>query len=174
MNETRTRDPSQPGLDASRDPSKKEDADPLRSASTARTFKSTGPTGPTGPGGRKAAEMLGLRGHEAGTRCARVTGPTGPRRLDFAAINAAALRDLPALLVRWLPDGRVNGREYESRNPRRADRHPGSFRVNLRTGRWSDFATGDRGGDPVSLAAFLFNLSQADAARRLVDMLGVS
>lgn len=96
------------------------------------------------------------------------------RRLDFAAINAAALRELPALLARWLPNGRVNGREYEARNPRRGDRHPGSFRVNLRTGRWSDFATGDRGGDPVSLAAFLFDLSQIDAARRLADMLGVS
>jgi hypothetical protein len=94
-------------------------------------------------------------------------------RLDFGAVNAAALRELPLLLARWLPDGRVNGREYEARNPRRGDRHPGSFRVNLRTGRWSDFATGDKGGDPVSLAAYLFNLSQAEAARRLADMLGV-
>ena len=81
---------------------------------------------------------------------------------------------MPTLLARWLPDGRVIGREYEARNPRRVDRHPGSFRVNLRTGRWSDFATGDKGGDPVSLAAYLFGLQQADAARRLADMLGVS
>jgi len=56
-------------------------------------------------------------------------------------------------------------------NPRRHDRSPGSFKVNLRTGRWADFATGDKGGDPVSLAAYLFNLSQADAARRLAAML---
>ena len=96
-----------------------------------------------------------------------------PARIDFAAINAAANSELPTLLARWLPDGRVNGREYEARNPRRGDRHPGSFRVNLRTGRWSDFATGDSGGDPVSLAAYLFGLSQIDAARRLADMLGV-
>jgi hypothetical protein len=96
------------------------------------------------------------------------------RHPDFAAVNTAALRELPTLLARWMPDGRVNGREYEARNPHRADRRPGSFRVNLRTGRWSDFATGDKGGDPVSLAAFRFNLSQADAARRLADMLGVS
>ena len=98
---------------------------------------------------------------------------TGRRRLDFAAVNAAALRELPALLARWLPDGRAEGREWTARNPRRADRQPGSFRVNLRTGRWSDFATRDRGGDPVSLAAYLFGLSQADAARHLADMLGV-
>lgn len=95
-------------------------------------------------------------------------------RLDYGAVNAAALRELPTLLARWLPDGRVNGREYEARNPRRGDRHPGSFRVNLRSGRWSDFATGDKGGDPVSLAAYLFNLPQSDAARRLAHMLEVS
>jgi hypothetical protein len=83
------------------------------------------------------------------------------------------MRDLGVLLARWLPEGRVVAGEYIARNPRRADRHAGSFRINLRTGRWSDFATGDKGGDPVSLAAFLFNLSQASAARRLIDMLGV-
>ena len=99
--------------------------------------------------------------------------PSKKGRVDFAAINAAALRELPTLLARWLPDGRANGREYEGRNPRRADRHPGSFRVSLRSGRWSDFATGDRGGDPVSLAAYLHGLSQIEAARRLADMLGV-
>ena len=97
-----------------------------------------------------------------------------PSRLDFAAINAAARRELATLLARWLPDGRVNGREYEARNPRRGDKHPGSFRVNLRTGMWSDFAIGASGGDPVSLAAYLFALSQTDAARRLADMLGVN
>jgi hypothetical protein len=94
-------------------------------------------------------------------------------RLDFGAVNAAAMRELPALLARWLPDGRANGREFDARNPCRSDRHLGSFRMNLRTGRWSDFATGDEGGDPVSLAAYLFGLSQTDAARRLADMLGV-
>ncbi len=98
---------------------------------------------------------------------------TAARRLDFDTINATALGELASLLCRWLPDGRVNGREYEARNPRRADRHPGSFRANLHTGRWADFATGDRGGDPISLAAYLFNLSQIEAARRLADMLGV-
>ena len=45
-----------------------------------------------------------------------------------------------------------------ARNPTRPDRRPGSFKINLTTGRWADFATGDRGGDPVSLAAYLFGL----------------
>ncbi len=93
---------------------------------------------------------------------------------DFMAVNRAALAALPALLGRWLPDGRKEGREWVVRNPRRHDRKPGSFKVNLETGKWSDFASGDRGGDVVSLAAFLGGLSQIDAARSLAEMLGVT
>jgi hypothetical protein len=94
-------------------------------------------------------------------------------RIDFATINRAALAELPALLSRWLPDGRREGREYVARNPTRTDRRPGSFRVNVATGRWADFATGDKGGDVVSLAAYLAGIGQADAARRLANMLGL-
>ena len=94
-------------------------------------------------------------------------------RLDFPAINRAALASLPALLRRWLPDGRLVGREYTARNPRRADRRPGSFRVNVNSGRWADFACDAKGGDVVSLAAYLSGTGQAEAARALGDMLGV-
>ncbi|BAK84061.1 hypothetical protein [Komagataeibacter medellinensis] len=93
--------------------------------------------------------------------------------VDFARINSAALASLPALLGRWLPDGKREGHEWVARNPRRSDREPGSFKVNMNTCRWSDFATGDRGGDPVSLAAYLFNIRQGEAASRLVAMLGL-
>ncbi len=95
------------------------------------------------------------------------------RRIDFAAVNAAALAALPALLARWLPDGRVTGREFVARNPTRHDRRPGSFRINMQTGKWADFATYDRGGDVVSLAAYLAGTGQADAARKLADILGM-
>ncbi len=95
------------------------------------------------------------------------------QRLDFEAINRAALANLSSLLRRWLPEGALVGREYTSRNPRRADRRPGSFRVNVNSGRWADFATGDKGGDVVSLAAYLSGTGQAEAARALADMLGV-
>ena len=81
--------------------------------------------------------------------------------------------ELPALLSRWLPDGRLVGHEFEARNPTRADRRPGSFRVNVSTGKWADFATGDVGGDAVSLAAYLSGTGQAEAARALAELLGV-
>ncbi len=94
-------------------------------------------------------------------------------RIDFPAVNAAALRVLPSLLARWAPGGVIRGSEYTVRNPTRADRRAGSFRVNIRTGKWADFATGDAGGDVVSLAAYLSGTGQADAARALADMLGL-
>jgi hypothetical protein len=94
--------------------------------------------------------------------------------IDFAAVNRAALARLPIILARWLPGGRIEGREYVVRNPTRRDQRPGSFKVSLNTGRWGDFATGDKGGDPVSLAAYLAGCSQIEAARRLAAMLGLA
>jgi len=96
-----------------------------------------------------------------------------PGRVKFEHINRAALAVLPTLLGRWLPFGQIEGHEYVVLNPKRADRRPGSFSINIRTGRWADFATGDKGGDPISLAAFLADVSQVEAARRLAAMLHI-
>ena len=96
------------------------------------------------------------------------------RPIDFCLVNRVALVALLGLLERWLPGGRTEGAEYVVLNPRRSDQHLGSFRVNLRTGRWADFAvTGVRGGDPVSLAAYLAGIGQLEAAERLAEMLGL-
>ncbi len=107
--------------------------------------------------------------------------PTGDRRapprglrpapVPIAAVAAAALPHLPALCARWLPGGRRVGREWTCGSLRG---EPGaSCKVNLATGRWADFATGQRGGDAVSLAAAIFGVSQAEAACRLSAMLGL-
>ena len=95
------------------------------------------------------------------------------REVDFPAVSRAAVAALPAVLARLIPGGKILGREYTALNPTRADRRPGSFKVNLRTGRWADFATGDKGGDPVSLCAYVEGVSQSEAARRLARMLGL-
>ncbi len=95
-------------------------------------------------------------------------------RIDFRQINSRALAVLPDILRRWLPDGRRLGGEWVARNPRRIDLHLGSFRINLGSGKWADFATGDRGGDVISLAAYLGGCSQTEAARRLAKMRGLS
>jgi hypothetical protein len=95
------------------------------------------------------------------------------RFVDFGAVNAAARANLLAVLARVLPNGRRERREYLALNPRRADRRLGSFQINLQTGKWADFATNDKGGDPISLVAYVENISQFDAALRLAQMLGV-
>ena len=95
-------------------------------------------------------------------------------RIDFARINRAALAVLPRLLERWLPSGWAEGAEYVALNPRRRDHRLGSFRVNMRTGRWADFAIAHaRGGDVVSLVAYLSDIGQVEAAQRLTVMLGL-
>jgi hypothetical protein len=94
--------------------------------------------------------------------------------INFGAINNAALAALPVLLRRWLPDGHRRGREWIARNPTRDDRHPGSFSINLQTGRWGDFADGAKGGDVIGLYAYLRGVGQGEAARELARLLGIN
>ena len=96
------------------------------------------------------------------------------RRLDFDDVNRAALAALPAILARLAPGGKIIAGEYVARNPKRADKHAGSFKVNMRSGRWADFAIGVTGGDAVALVAYLEGVSQGDAARLLAGMLGLT
>ncbi|MGB6660468.1 MAG: hypothetical protein WBE90_15660 [Xanthobacteraceae bacterium] len=129
---------------------------------------------------RKKNPGRGGTRHGAGyaTSKARISRPpTNTKRVDFEAINRAALPVLPILLARWLPSGRRVGLEYVALNPTRADQHLGSFKIAVsgpRAGKWADFATGDNGGDAISLAAYLFGLSQVGAARKIAIMLGIA
>jgi len=100
-------------------------------------------------------------------------GEQGDDWVDFPKVNRAALARLPDILARWLPGGRLEGAEYVALNPRRTDKRPGSFKVNMRTGRWADFATGDKGGDAIALVAYLRGCTQFEAGRRLAAMLGI-
>lgn len=98
---------------------------------------------------------------------------SGATAIDFAAVNAAALAAFPAVLARILPGGKRVGSEYVALNPRREDQRRGSFQINMRTGRWSDFAVDLKGGDVISLCAYLEGINQSEAARRLAHMLGL-
>lgn len=92
----------------------------------------------------------------------------------MAAVNGVALGSLDSLLAQWPPDGKREGREWVARNPTRSDTHLGSFKINLSTGAWADFATGDKGGDVVSLYAYLEGVKQGEAAGRLAQELGLN
>ena len=96
-----------------------------------------------------------------------------PGRIDFRRINSVAVRNGEAVAQAFLPDGRREGREWAARNPRRADRRLGSFKVNLDTGKGADFATGDRFSDFVGMVAFVMAIGQREAALSLAEALGV-
>lgn len=99
---------------------------------------------------------------------------TERRRIAFRRIADAALDRADVLVPRWLPDGRREGAEWVATNPTRNDQRRGSFKVNLRTGKWSDFAVdGAGGGDLTALAAYLFRLTQGQAAVKIADAVGI-
>lgn len=94
--------------------------------------------------------------------------------LPFKAIAAEALNRSEFLLPSWLPDGKWEGDEWVTKNPRRDDRKAGSFSINRKTGIWKDFAADDGGADLVSLYAFLFTSgSQKEAVLDLGKEFGI-
>lgn len=82
------------------------------------------------------------------------SGAVRSGRIDFERVNRSALARSVAVVRGLLPEGRLEGHEYVARNPLRPDRRLGSFKVNVTNGRWADFATGDGGGDLVSLVVW--------------------
>lgn len=97
---------------------------------------------------------------------------TNSKNLDFALINNAILANFLQYLQKWIPGGWFEGNEYIPLNPNRHDRKPGSFKINCRTGKWCDFATGDRGNNPISLYAYLSKATYIKAALDLANGLG--
>lgn len=95
------------------------------------------------------------------------------KKPDFKHVAGAALSSINQVLAHWLPGGKREGKEYISVNPIRADQKAGSFSVNLNNGIWSDFATGDKGGDLIGLVAYLEGVSQGQARDQLAQFLGL-
>lgn len=89
-----------------------------------------------------------------------------------AAAALASFADTMSFL--GLAGGKHQGPEYLPLNPRRPDNSPGSFSINTTTGAWGDFAIGASGLDLVSLAAYLADEKQSDAARRLAQHFGIA
>ncbi len=87
-------------------------------------------------------------------------GPLPPIR--FAELAEALLGRAVDLVARWLPGGAKRGHEWVCGSL--AGGAGSSCSVNLANGRWSDFSTGEAGGDLLSLYAAIHGLSQARAA----------
>lgn len=95
------------------------------------------------------------------------------KQLSFEEVRDAARPFIEQILERWLPHGKRQRNEYVALNPTRSDRNLGSFTINIYTGEWCDFATSDKGGDIISLAAYLQGISQKEALYLVANMLGV-
>lgn len=93
--------------------------------------------------------------------------------IDFQLIASEALSRWNHLLPMWLFGGKLDGYEFKALNPTRSDSKVGSFSVNVRTGAWADFATDDKGGDLVSLYAYLHGIDQLAAAKAVAAIVGV-
>ena len=124
-----------------------------------------------------AAHVQDIRAERASLHRSRARRYHASGRVDFDRHQpCGAVAPRPRSSQRLLPNGRREGNEYVALNPRRGDRHLGSFRINLANGRWADFALADksaRGGDPISLVAYVLNIKQSEAARGLMRMLGM-
>jgi putative DNA primase/helicase len=93
---------------------------------------------------------------------------------DFRRIKESYRWNPLSALKQLIPNGRIEGNDYVVANPRRNDRKAGSFRIDIVAGRFNDFATGDRGGDIIDLAAFVYNCNAAAAADKLGRLSGFS
>jgi putative DNA primase/helicase len=114
--------------------------------------------------------MTRLRPRETASGCARLDGALVT---DFARIAQAALSNAGNLLLYLFPLGHQTGREFCVGNLNGA---PGdSLKVNLDTGKWTDFASGDKGGaDLISLWARVHDCNNGEAAKEMAARLGLS
>lgn len=100
-----------------------------------------------------------------------MTDQKGPRAplppINFVALSEALLARAGQLVPDWLPGGVLRGHEYACGSL--FGGAGSSCSVNLTTGKWSDFATGEAGNDLVSLYAAIQGLSDqmSKAAARL-------
>mgnify|MGYP001593388809 CR=1 FL=1 len=93
--------------------------------------------------------------------------------IPFAEIAGMARPMMLDICRRWVIGGRIKGREYITLNPTRSDRTLGSFRINIVSGAWADFAVpAARGGDAISLGCYLFDWSPVESARHVARMVG--
>lgn len=85
--------------------------------------------------------------------------------INFKSLGDDLLSDSKNLLSSWFPAGKFRGPEFVVGDLYGS---PGeSLSINWRTGLWKDFASGEQGGDLISLYAAMHGISQIEAAKAL-------
>lgn len=87
-------------------------------------------------------------------------------KIDFKELKEALLPKAFEICQDILPGGDVEGAEFKAASITGGKGN--SLKVNLRSGRWADFATDDKGGDIISLYAASKSISQIESARELI------
>ena len=88
--------------------------------------------------------------------------------INFQEISHKLTPYIESIVLINSPGGKKQGNEYMAGNI-----HGGqgdSFRINLNTGKWADFATGEKGGDIISLYAKIKDIQNPDSARQLSEL----
>ena len=93
-------------------------------------------------------------------------------KINFSQVKNFLKGHEEGILRRLLPTAKKAGNEYIALNPTRNDKNLGSFRINTTNGKWADFATGDKGGDIISLYAYIKSVNQLTAAKELLRFVG--
>lgn len=91
-------------------------------------------------------------------------------KIDFKEIALRSLDSAKQLLQEWFPLGKISGDEFTIGNL--SGDAGSSLSINMHTGIWKDFATGEGGADLISLYAAVNQLSQLDACRVLATKFG--
>lgn len=82
--------------------------------------------------------------------------------INFQALADALLHNAEHLVAAWLPGGVKRGHEWVCGGLSGGE--GASCSINLNNGRWADFATGEQGGDLVSLYGAIHSLTMGKAA----------
>ena len=93
-------------------------------------------------------------------------------RPRFEALAAVLLAMAESLVHQWLPGGVMRGHEYQCASVQGGAGT--SFSVNLNSGKWADFASGEKGGDLIGLYMACFAVqSMTHAAVQIARELGL-
>jgi putative DNA primase/helicase len=90
--------------------------------------------------------------------------------MNIKEVASRALAQSESLLSSWLPGGSRRGNEWVCGSL--SGEAGKSCSINLNTGKWADFSTGQKGGDLVSLLAAIRGINQVDAAHEVAHIIG--
>lgn len=88
--------------------------------------------------------------------------------LDFAGLASSLLDRARSLLPQWFPAGKIVAGEFKVGDL--AGSEGESLSINLKSGVWKDFATGEGGADLIALYAAKEGIEQGEAYKRLAGV----